>query len=175
MNKQIRPVAVLFAICLVASALLGFVHNVTAPVAAAIAEERMHATYAELMPTAANFEERDCDVEGCTAALEAIDQSGNTVGYVVVAQSKGYGGQVPLAVSFSTDGKVVNAAVLANEETPGLGSRVAEDPYLGQYLELEAVPRSVEEADLISGATISSKAVLNAFNAAVEAYGVISS
>lgn len=173
MSRQIRPVLVLTAICLVASVLLGAVHNATAPVAEAIAEERLHATYASLMPLAASFEEVDCDVEGCTTALEALDHEGNKVGYVVVAQSKGYGGQVPLAVSFSLDGTVLDVAVLSNDETPGLGSRVAEDPYIGQYMGLAAEERGVEETYLISGATISSKAVLHAFNIAVEAYGVI--
>ena len=166
----IRPVIVLVAICVVAGALLGSVHFVTAPIAAATAEARAQETYAALVPEAASFEEVECSVEGCTAALRALDASGATVGYVIVAQSKGYGGQVPIAVAFSPDGTVTNITAMSNSETPGLGSRIAEESYIGQYVGLAAEPLTASDVDLISGATISSKAALAAFNVAVEAF-----
>ena len=168
--ETVRPVIVLVAICVVAGALLGVVHDITQPIADAIAEERAQETYAALVPEAAGFEELECSVEGCTAALAATDASGSTVGYVIVAQSKGYGGQVPIAVAFDTSGNVTSITTMPNEETPGLGSRIAEESYIGQYVGLAASPISADDIDLISGATISSKAALSAFNIAVEAY-----
>ena len=168
--QTIRPVIVLVAICVVAGILLGAVHYVTQPVADAIAEQRAQETYAALVPEAASFEEVECSVEGCTAALEAKDASGATVGYVIVAQSKGYGGQVPIAVAFDADGTVTNITAMSNSETPGLGSRIADESYIGQYVGLSAEPIEASDIDLISGATISSKAALAAFNVAVQAY-----
>ena len=168
--QTIRPVIVLVAICVVAGILLGTVHYVTQPVADAIAEQRAQETYAALVPEAASFEEVECSVEGCTAALEARDASGATVGYVIVAQSKGYGGQVPIAVAFDADGTVTNITAMSNSETPGLGSRIADESYIGQYVGLSAAPLEASDIDLISGATISSKAALAAFNVAVQAY-----
>ena len=164
------PVVVLVTICVVAGILLGFVHQVTAPIAAAQAEAKAQATYASLVPEAASFEELETTVEGCTAALRAVDGSGNTVGYVVVAQSKGYGGQVPIAVAFTPDGVVMSITTMANSETPGLGSRIAEESYIGQYVGKDAAPLEAADVDLISGATISSKAALSAFNIATAVF-----
>ena len=173
-SQDIRPVLVLVAICLVAGALLGVVHAKTAPIAEANAEQKAQETYAALVPAAASFEPLACDVDGCTAALEACDASGATIAHVIVAQSKGYGGQVPIAVAFGPDGTVMSITAMANDETPGLGTKIANDSYIGQYVGLTAQPTDASQIDLISGATISSKAALAAFNIAVEAYEEVS-
>lgn len=168
--STIRPVLVLVAICMVASALLGVVHEVTAPIAEANAQAKAHETYAALVPGAKEFVELECAVDGCTAALEARDAAGDVIAYVIVAQSRGYGGQVPIAVAFAPKGTVKAITAMANDETPGLGTKIANDSYIGQYVGLPAEPLTADDIDLISGATISSKAALAAFDVAVEAY-----
>ena len=168
--ETLRPVVVLVTICVIAGVLLGVVHGMTAPVAEANAAKKAQEIYAQLVPDASEFVDVDVDVEGCTAALEAQDGSGQTIAYVIVAQSKGYGGQVPIAVAFDLDGTVMSITAMSNEETPGLGTRVADESYIGQYVGRPAEPTDASSVDLISGATISSKAALSAFNSAVEAY-----
>ncbi|MDO4404390.1 MAG: FMN-binding protein [Atopobiaceae bacterium] len=168
--ETIRPVVVLVVICLVAGVLLGVVHAATEPIAQANAEKKAQQTYAALVPTAASFAPLTCNVEGCTAALEARDAAGSPLAYVIVAQSKGYGGQVPIAVAFSPDGTVLSITAMSNDETPGLGTKIAKESYIGQYVGLAAQPTTADDIDLISGATISSKAALAAFNIAVEAF-----
>ncbi|MBR3317549.1 MAG: FMN-binding protein [Atopobiaceae bacterium] len=169
-TSSLKPVVVLVAICAVAGVLLGAVHQVTAPVIAEAGARRAQETYAALVPEAASFEDLPFSTEGCMAALRAVDGSGATLGYVVVAADRGYGGAVPLAVAFDASGTVTNITVMPNEETPGLGSRITEDAYISQYVGLSAEPQDESSIDLISGATISSRAALNAFNHAVEAY-----
>lgn len=168
-----RPVVALVSICAISSVLLGVANYVTAPIAAAREAERAQRTYAALMPEAASFEEVPCDVEGCTAALAATDASGAPAGYVIVAQSKGYGGEVPIAVAFDADGVAENVVAMENSETPGLGQRVSEESFIGQFRGRGAEPLQVSDIDTISGATISSKAALAAYNVAVEAYGEV--
>lgn len=168
------PVIVLVLVCVVAGCLLGAVHVMTAPVIARVEEERANQTYAALIPDAATFEPLACDAQGCTAAMRACDKQGATLGYVIVAQSKGYGGPVPLAVAFDTSGTVMSIQAMSNEETPGLGTRIAEEPYIGQYVGKPAKQLDASEVDLISGATISSKAALQAFNNAVAGYEEVS-
>lgn len=168
--QTLRPVIALVVTCAVASALLAGVHQLTAPLAAANAEQRAQEIYAMLMPSATSFESVPCEVDGCVDALEALDSSGTVVGYVVVAQAKGYGGQVPIAVAFETSNTVAGIVAMGNSETPGLGTRIADDAYIGQYLGLPAQQAGEQDIDFISGATISSKAALKAFNTAVEAY-----
>lgn len=166
----VRPVLVLVIICMVAGALLGVVHDNTDPVAAANAEQRAQETYRQLMPDAASFDEVDCDVEGCLGVMKAVDASGAGIGYLVVTQSKGYGGQVGLVVAFNNDGVVTNIVATPSDETPGLGTKVNDESYIGQYVGLNAQPISEDDIDFISGATISSKAVFSAYNIAVQAY-----
>ena len=169
-TTSLAPIIVLVSICLVAGALLGVVHQVTAPVAAANADAAAQETYATLVPEAASFEPVDCGVDGCTAALRALDASGQPIAHIVVAESKGYGGPVPIAVAFGPDGAVVGITAMPNDETPGLGTRIAEDEYIGQYVGRPAEATAETDVDLISGATISSRAALAAYNIAVEAY-----
>ena len=165
-----KPILVLVTICLVAGVLLGAVHQLTAPIAAANADAAAQEVYAALVPEAASFEPVECDVEGCMAALKALDASGQPVAYVIVSQSKGYGGPVPIAVAFSTEGTVGGITAMPNDETPGLGTRIADEEHIGQYKGMPAEQVDEEGIDLISGATISSRAALSAFNIAVEAY-----
>ncbi len=172
--RTLYPVLVLVAICLLSGALLGRAQEVTAPIAESNEQARAMQTYSELVPEASSFEPLDCDVEGCTAALEARDDSGALLAYVIVAQSKGYGGDVPIAVAFDPAGVVLSITAMPNSETPGLGTNIAKESYIGQYVGMTARQTSADEIDLISGATISSKAALAAFNCASDAFQEVS-
>ena len=90
LRETVLPVVVLVAICMVAGLLLGMVHALTSPIAEANAEQKAQETYASLVPEATSFEPVACEVEGCTAALEAKDATGAVIAHVIVAQSKGY-------------------------------------------------------------------------------------
>ena len=168
-----RPVIVLVTICLVSGLLLGVAHALTQPVAEAVAAQRTHDTYAALVPEAQDFQALTSTVEGCTAAIAAKDASGQTVAYVLVAQAKCYGGDVPLAVAFSPYGSVQRVVALSNSETPGVGKRIAEDDFIGQFAGLPAQEVTTDQIDTISGATISSKAAIAAFDTAVQAFGEV--
>ena len=73
-------------------------------------------------------------------------------------------------MAFSPDGEVTSITAMSNSETPGLGSRIAEESYIGQYVGKPATALDASEVDLISGATISSKAALSAFNIATTVF-----
>lgn len=166
----VRPVIVLVVICVVSGTLLGLVHGVTEPLALANEQRREQEIYQELFPNAASFEDVSCNVEGCLSVKNAFDASGTKIGCVVYTQSKGYGGQVGLIVAFSEEGHVADIVAIPTDETPGLGTKVNDESYIGQYVRLPAELVSEESVDFISGATISSKAVLAAYNIAVQAY-----
>lgn len=168
--ETVRPVLVLVVICVVAGALLGFVHSTTEPVALANADARSQQMYSELIPEAVSFEQVDCTAEGCISALKGKDSSGSTVGTIIVSQAKGYGGNVQVLVAFDGQGTVRDIMALPLDETPGLGTRVAEDEHVNQYVGLPPKLVAEEEVNFISGATISSRAVHEAFNYAAQAY-----
>ncbi|MEX2442477.1 MAG: FMN-binding protein [Alkalispirochaeta sp.] len=78
-----------------------------------------------------------------------------------------------LAVDPETD-RIRGLTIIQQEETPGLGGRIAEDEYLGQFTnkrfspELELKPEGraegENEIDAITGATLSSKAFVKILN-----------
>ncbi len=165
-KQYVGPMATLLAICVVVGAVLAVVNQFTAPLIAANEEAANLATYSAVLPEADGFTELDCDYEGVTAVLVA----NNGAGYVITAQSKGYGGQVPAAVSFDSEGNILHVIMMSNDETPGLGQKVTEESFYTQFDGLAAEELTINDIDAVTGATISSKASVKAINYAIAAY-----
>ena len=76
--------------------------------------------------------------------------------------------------------EVTGITIMHQEETPGLGSRIADQPYLSQFIQKEFSPqlrmvgpgksRNTDEIDSISGATMSSKAFIDILNGEQSVY-----
>lgn len=162
----VKPALVLVLICAIVGFLLGAVNNLTLPTITANREARAWATYTSLIPEATDFTEMSCDVPGVTACMEAADGKG----YAIIAQSKGYSSQVPMAVAFSPEGTIESVIGMQNTETPGLGTKVQDPSFTDQFVGRAAEPMTIDDIDAITGATISSKAALAAMNEAIEAY-----
>ena len=92
------------------------------------------AARAVVLPSADSFEEVTLDEmpEGGVDIYEAT----NGTGYVVTAQSKGYGGMLKVMVGIDSNGVITGTEVLENNETQGLGSKVSEHAFMDQYLSL---------------------------------------
>ena len=163
---SIRPTLILALICLLATLLLAGLNHLTTPIITENEEQTANETYAALLPEADGFTALSCDIDGVTAVMEA----NNGAGYVITAQSRGYGGQVPAAVAFSTDGTILGVTMMDNSETPGLGQKVTEDAFSGQFVGRDASAFTIDDIDAVTGATISSKAAVSAINLAIEAY-----
>jgi len=185
MRDLIKPTLSLTIICIVVSAALGFTYTGTK---AAIDERaRIDAENArkEVFADAEKFEEVDniadiaqgkTGLEAVTEAFKAIKGS-ETVGYVFTTTGKGYGGTIKIAVGIDTTGKITGMKIVEHSETPGLGSKAGEEPFNSQFTgiapqePLKVVKNGKtkpEEIDAISGATITSKAVTGAVQAAVD-------
>lgn len=165
-SDAVKPVAILVSICAATGFLLGGINNLTLPLITQNREARAWATYTALMPDASNFVAQSTTSAAVTACMKAE----GTEGYVIVAQAKGYGGEVPVAVAFSAEGSIESLAVLDNTETPGLGTKIAEESFTSQFVGRTAQPIETNDIDTITGATISSVAALDAINSAIDAY-----
>lgn len=181
----LTPTVSLFVICLVATLLLAVVNNVTAAkIAEQTAKSEAEARVA-VLPDAKDFNEVDKDKDGTTDYYEGVDANGETVGYVfnTTGDSKGYGGAVSVTVGIAADGKITGIVPgdLSNE-TPGLGQNAGKAKWQAQFVgesgELEVVKGDEKAAtdtsdgkiNAITSATITSKAVTSAVNAAVEEF-----
>ena len=181
MKGIMKDASILFAITLIAGVCLGAVHEVTkAPIAAAQLAAAT-ATYKEVYPDAASFEETDdlksaveaCDLSGqdfgnvsVDGAQEALDASGNVIGYLITSTSNdGYNGTVQISVGVTKENTLTGIGFLSISETPGLGMKAKEPDFKDQFNGM--APASDAEIQAISGATFTSKATTGAVNAAV--------
>ena len=169
-NKKdlIMPTLVLTVICLVASAALGFTNQITQPIIAAAQEAAAREARLQVLPSADDFTQ----VTGYTTEnIVDVYEANNGAGYAITANAKGYGGNLQVMVGIDAEGKIADTQVLICNETPGLGSRVAEDPYRSMYPGKGA---DLEGVDIISGSTVSSRAFEAAVLSAFQVFGEVS-
>lgn len=187
MRDYIRLAGILFLVCAIAAAALGFTNSATYD---RIQEQQVIASAEAkkaVLPDAEEFENLD------EAALTEIKSNakynyvtdiyiakaaGNVIGYAIQVAPKGYGGAVEVFVGITSDGNIQGIKVGNNSETPGLGKKAAtadfQDQYVGTTWESpidvikNATPKGNEIA-AISGATITSRAVTDGVNQALEA------
>ena len=178
-------VAVLFTITLITSAGVGVVNRITEePIARAKAAAVVEALNKVLPP----FETTVTDsltIDGLPITVyTATDAAGDVAGYAVQTATKnGFSGMIRMMVGFAPDGEVVNIDVLEQNETPGLGTKMADEdnPLLGSIrgkrLETmrlvdgrHAVVKDGGDVDALTAATISSRAYCDAVNRAWMAY-----
>jgi electron transport complex protein RnfG len=155
-KEMIRYGFILALICVVASALLAGVNALTKPYIIAQAQEEEGASLKEVMPQAADFVE----VKKGNEALyyKAKDKDGNFIGVAFKVYAEGYSSTIETMVGMAKDGTITMVKVLAQNETPGLGTRVTEPGFLEQFSNKKI--QNLGEVQAITGATISSEAVM---------------
>ncbi len=164
----------LFAITLVTAVLLAAVNALTA---GRIAENRADAQYGALrtvLPAAARFEKTPAQAEGLDALWAGFDADGKAVGWAAAVTVGGYGGPLSLAVGVAPDLTVAGLAVTASAETPSLGGLASEEAFTGQFPGKRAGLKAVKggggenSIDALSGATVTSEAVVKGVELALE-------
>ena len=167
---------VLLGITAVTALLLGAVNYVTAPVIAASTEEKRVAAMQQVLEAEEYqaVEEFAQEHDGATVtALSQAVSGGETIGYVAEVTANGFGGAISLVVGVSPDCMVTGVSIIDHSETPNVGSKVVGDQaVLDQAVGL-GFPITVNGGDnafdAVSGATVSSRAVVSGINAALEA------
>ena len=172
-NRIGKPIVVLSLICVIVTGALAATNEVTAPIITEATIAAENAARAEVLPEADSFS----PVEGITVeGVSAVYTADNGAGAAITASAKGYGGDVVIMVGIGPDGTITSIEVTEQGETKGIGSNVVSNPeYLAQYDGLSAAQSLVldQDVDALSGATVSSTAVIDAVNAAIAAYNQI--
>lgn len=165
-TSLVKPIVALTVSCALVGVLLGSTNEVTTPIIAANREAKALETYASLVPEAEAFVDQPTSVEGVTAFVEAE----GTGDYVIIAQSKGYSGEVPVAIAIGSDSRIIDISIQPHTETPGLGNLIEDPEFTDQFIGLAANDFNSQEIDAISGATISSDAATASVQKALAAY-----
>jgi len=112
----------------------------------------------------------------------AYDDAGTFRGYAIPAEGSGFQDTISLIFGFDPGKQViVGMQVLESRETPGLGDKIAKDPaFAANFDALEVAPEihlvkngaksHANEVDGITGATISSKAIVRILNDAASTW-----
>lgn len=117
-------------------------------------------------------EERSGEFSSNIGKVLAVTMNGESAGYCIEVNTSGYGGNIKMMVGINADGTVRGIGIVEIAETAGLGSRAGDSTYLSQYVGKSEI-MGVSDIDVISGSTVSSKAIMNGVNYAIEAFAVI--
>ena len=188
MKSMMKDALILFAITLVAGLLLGVVYNVTKePIEQQNQNAKMEACQnvfadASDFETMENFNSEEAAIVLADAGISgadideimlAKDSSGELAGYVMtVTDHEGYGGDIQFSMGVTMDGTLNGISLLSISETAGLGMRAEEvlvPQFAGKQVDrfdyTKSGAASDSEIDAISGATITTKAVVTGVNA----------
>lgn len=186
-SESIKNTISLMVITLIAGLLLGVVYEITKEPIAAEQQRAKEEAYRAVFADAQSFESIKLDVAAVEAkladngydatvneAMKVFDKDGNAAGYVLtVTDHEGYGGDIQFAMGVKLDGTVNGISFLSISETAGLGMKAAEEDFMKQFANknVESFQYTKNgasadgEVDAISGATITTNAVVNGVNA----------
>lgn len=152
------PVILLTAVVAICVSLLTYVGSITLPRIEALEVQKIQGMLSGMFPDMSRYTFED--------EIYAIYSDEVRIGYAFVAVGKGYGGAINILVGLEDEATIKGITVISHTETPGLGSRITEDLFTGQFVRLSvddaALRRDGGQIDAITGATISSRAVADA-------------
>lgn len=180
-SNIVKDALVLFVITIIAGMLLGFTYTVTKEPIAEQGIKKRDAALSNVIAEATFEKIEDAKLEDYVKIKEVFvaNKDEEVVGYAFNLSTKeGYGGVIELAVGIDTAGNVTAIDVMKHTETPGLGSKAGEPDFKNQFINKPATTLEVvkgaavneNEIAAIGGATITSRAVTGAVNAAIDYY-----
>jgi len=110
-------------------------------------------------------------------SISAGYSSSELVGYCVEIQTPGFGGMITMVVGVDLDGKVTGVVVTDHNETLDMGTHALEDSYLSRFVGRSGTLRLTgsNSVDVVSGATVTSKAIVTGVNQALSVVATLDS
>jgi len=172
MKQYLKVALTLFLICAVAAVSLAIINAITSPVIEANSEKETIEAYKAISAGYSfNLEETETYEDSQVLYSMPLYEGEKTEGYILGLSGNGYGGTFVLVASFKTDGSLLEAKMMSNSETPGLGKKAEESWYMKQFAGLggdKSLPESkndLADPSLVSGASVT----FNGVNAALKA------
>jgi len=184
---------VLTVVPVISAASLAGLYALTLPAKEAMAAKETEDALKVVFPEAAGFELKHARVDGKPFEYRVAKRDGETLGFVAVGQAMGYSSQLRVMVGVDRQLDVQGVKILYQNETPGLGTKVDEvnsrktwwtvltgtspdesrlRPWFQVQFNGKRIPVKVDKdggtIESITGATISSRAVCNAVDKAVD-------
>ena len=164
-----KLVIVLTLVCAITSAILGGVNAITCDRIAQITKAKTDAALAEVLPIEAN--DSYTELSDFTADSTVTHVWTAEAGTVVEMNVSGAQGMIDLVVGVDKDGTVTGVSIISHGETPGLGAKATENSFRDQFIGATgsvAVDKDGGSIQALTGATITSRAIANAVNTAID-------
>lgn len=171
MRDMVKMGLILLLITAVSGLVLGVTNSMTEGIILERAMAGDLASLQVLLGDADSFEPvtgEDVDAVSFVKEVFAGKQGNEVVGYAIKLATTGYAGPVEIMVGITTGARVTGVEILSHSETPGLGTRITEQEFRDQFVGLDASGDA--NVDVISGATVSSNAVINGVNVAISLF-----
>lgn len=171
MRKFMKIGITLALICAVAASTLALINGITAPAIAKYEQGIVLQALSEVSNglTIGSFMEETGD-DAVASYYRLTEANGNIAGYILQLNASGYAGAMSVMASYDILGEVLNAKLLANAETPGLGKKAESKEYMGKFIgtgSKSPVPVKKSEldknaAESIGGATVTFSGIAKA-------------
>ncbi|MDD4956941.1 MAG: FMN-binding protein [Candidatus Omnitrophica bacterium] len=169
-NEVVKIIVSLVAVGIVSGMALVYVYNYSMPKIKVNLNNETEKAIRTIFPSA-----KDIVKSPKEGVFTVKDASGKMLGYAFTAEGNGYQGVIKvLAGSDPGFTSLKGMEVLESQETPGLGAEINSDSFRGQFDGLDVAhaieyvknqkPTKPYEIEAITGATISSRAVVNLLN-----------
>ena len=163
----VRLTVTLLTICAVVAAVLAGVNMITKDKIAEIQNQKIEKAIQEVISNAQDVQQ--LPLSGDAGIVQAVYTANGS--YALQVAPGGFDGEVIMMVGIS-EGKVAGISVISHTETPGLGAVAAAqnakgEAFRGQFVGQEGMLAIGDQIDAMSGATITSTAVVNGVNAAL--------
>ncbi|SFN72540.1 FMN-binding protein [Proteiniclasticum ruminis] len=158
--KNMKGFVVLLATVLVAGGVLLFADAQLRPLIEAAGSGEYQEILEKIFPDSKNFEEEEFTDE--TGLIQKLFEDEDNGGFVYILENQGFADKITFALGFDLEGNIVGYEIINLNDTPGYGSQVGEEAFIGSVVG----KTSVDGIATISGSTVSSKAVVDAIDAA---------
>ena len=177
-NQIVKLALVLLAVAAIMAFVLGIVNEITKDRIAEIAAEKTATAYANVLEAPTYDEATDFtndENQTITKLSVAKNDAGETTGYVAETTFSGAQGMITMVVALDDTYTCTGVYITAHSETSGLGAKAAEttagawrDNVVGAT-EGTALAKDGGTIEAISGATITSRAVVNEVQSVIAA------
>jgi electron transport complex protein RnfG len=168
MKYYLRLGLILLIITAIASGILAFINSFTQPMIEENRRRTEEEARREVMPQAVKFELAEDDF----LFYIGRDEEDNIVGYTFIATEYGYSSDIQTMVGLNADKTINKIKIISQSETPGLGANCTDPEFQelfdGLKKEEVAIDKDGGKIETITGATITSRAITNSIQKAID-------
>ncbi len=175
MRENIKIIGILTIVCLGCALFLALTEN--------MAKEKIAYNENKAIKDAIFNIVKECkDIEAINikgkTVYKIFDKNNNLIGYGFLCEGEGYQGKIKIMTAVNNNfEKLLGIEIISSSETPGLGAKINEDFFKCQFKGLnikdpieytKGKVRKDNEIKAITGATISSRSVVNILNKTIK-------